>query len=559
MSFSKLKKWQQEALKNISAAEERGESKVKAADLIAEKYANDITAKDKQRAVIRFYKENKDKYTIPRDIEVDTDPWKIELARQIQITPLSNGKTDWKTIAKEMVKLFPEEFANSANPKEKIRKWAKRHYELIDVINAEASAARVAASKKGDIILTSAHINDDDAEEPTEEEVMPETKSRIVKLDIDQRTQQVVAELDMLIGRGGEGKLSDPNFIMKVLGYDPEYFELTSISVREGTWGCQKKDGEEGLLSSRRVMANIRPRKDSVSLEALAERFNEMTASYNPPVVKRRTLKGKNIAIVSIADLHLGKLAWKPETGENYDHNIAKDRFYYIIDRAITSMNAYESMSPDEKIEEVIFFWSQDFFHFDTVDITTTAGTRQDTDVRWQKLFYMGCEMLVKAIESISEKVAPVRTFYTRSNHDTMTSFYAMLYLSAYFRNNENVVVETGPSGRKYIKYGINLLGFGHGDKEGKRIAATMALEAPVEWGTTSSREFFLGHFHSRQTEKDENGVVVRYLASPTSTDAWHYECGYLGAQKQAQVFIRNKVVGPVAEFPIPIPYNPAE
>jgi hypothetical protein len=219
-------------------------------------------------------------------------------------------------------------------------------------------------------------------------------------------------------------------------------------------------------------------------------------------------------------------------------------------------MKAYESISPDEKIEEIIFFWSQDFFHFDTVDTTTTAGTRQDTDVRWQKLFYMGCEMLVNAIESL-QTVAPVRTFYTRSNHDTMTSFYAMLYLSAYFKDNGNVEVETGPSGRKYIKYGVNLLGFGHGDKEGKRVASVMALEAPAEWGTTFSREFFLGHFHSRQTERDENGVVVRYLASPTSTDAWHYECGYLGAQKQAQLFIRNKLIGPVAEYPIPIPFDP--
>jgi hypothetical protein len=131
-----------------------------------------------------------------------------------------------------------------------------------------------------------------------------------------------------------------------------------------------------------------------------------------------------------------------------------------------------------------------------------------------------------------------------------------MLYLSAYFTNNPNVVVEEEPSGRKYIKYGINLFGFGHGDKEGKRMASLMALEAPKDWGTTFSREFFLGHFHSRRTEVDENGVMLRYLASPTSTDAWHYECGYIGAQKNAQVFIRNKETGPVAEFTIPIPFE---
>lgn len=555
MSFNNLKKWQQEALKTISAAEKRGESKSKAAESIAQRYADDISAKDKHRAVRDFYVRNKDKYVIPVENTEGVEPWKVEVVRQMQVMPLNAQKrTDWVAIAEEVSKQYPSVFKNCLEPKEKIRKWVRNNAALVESIKSELSATKVAASHKG--LPTTAHINDDDVDAPVEEEVMPATQSRIVKMDIDQKTQQVVAELDFLIGRGDEKKLNDEKYILEVLGYDPEFFELVSMSVREGTWGCQKKGGEEGLLSSRRVMANIKPRKDSVCVEALAERFNEMVAEHTPRTIKKRVVNGKNIAIVSIADLHLGKLAWKPETGENYDHNIARERFYFIIDQAITRMKAYESISPDEKIEEIIFFWSQDFFHFDTVDTTTTAGTRQDTDVRWQKLFYMGCEMLVNAIESL-QTVAPVRTFYTRSNHDTMTSFYAMLYLSAYFKDNGNVEVETGPSGRKYIKYGVNLLGFGHGDKEGKRVASVMALEAPAEWGTTFSREFFLGHFHSRQTERDENGVVVRYLASPTSTDAWHYECGYLGAQKQAQLFIRNKLIGPVAEYPIPIPFDP--
>ena len=537
----------------ISDAEKKGTSKVQAANDVAKKYENEITAKDKRRAVKEFYSNNKDKITIPEKATPAIPDWKYEVVRQIQVVPLKNNRTDWETISSEVELKYPEEFSG-VNAKKKIYNWVSRNPELVERIKEEISSSKMAASTSSGAVLTTAHINDDDVDAPTEEEVMP-IESRIVKIDTNRKTELVTAELDFLIGRGDEKKLNDEKFILSVLGYDPEYFELTSISVREGTWGIQKKGGEEGLLSSRRVMANIKPRKDSIQCEAFAREFNLMVDSHKPRAVKKIVKDGKNIAIVSIADLHLGKLAWSPETGENYDHTIAKNRFYYIVDQAISRMKAFEAVSPKEKIEEIIFFWSQDFFQFDTLDVTTTAGTRQDTDVRWQKLLPMGCKMLVNAIESLTT-VAPVRTFYTRSNHDTQTSFCAMLYLSAYFTNNPNVEVEEEPSGRKYIKYGINLFGFGHGDKEGKRMASLMALEAPKDWGTTFSREFFLGHFHSRRTEVDENGVMLRYLASPTSTDAWHYECGYIGAQKNAQVFIRNKETGPVAEFTIPIPFE---
>lgn len=557
MKFNELQKWQQEALKTISVAEKRGESRTKAVSYIVEQYADDIPAQNKRRSVRNFYEKNNGKIAIPSDSHVED--WKAEVVNQLQITPSKNGKTDWCTISEEVLKLYPEVFSSVKDPKSKMQKWVSKNKVLVDTLMQEATKTKVAASTKSSNgpVLTTAHVNDDDEETPMEDEVMP-IQTNIVKMQYDKKTEAVSAELDMLIGRGDEKNLNDENFILSVLGYDPECFELVSVSVREGTWGAQSKDGDK-LLSSRRVMANIKPRKDTLTVEAFANAFNVMVEDHTPaPVVKKIKKNGKNIVIVSVADLHLGKLAWKPETGENYDYNIAKDRFYYIINQAITKMKAYETIAPDEEIEEIIFFWSQDYFHFDTVDQTTTAGTRQDTDIRWQKLFYIGCEMLVNAIESLTS-VAPVRTFYTRSNHDTMTSFYAMLYISAYFKDNVNVNVEQGPSGRKYIRYGVNLLGFGHGDKEGKRIASVMALEAPKEWGMTCSREFFLGHFHSRQTEKDESGVVVRYLASPTSTDAWHYESGYLGAQKQAQVFIRNKITGPAAEFPIPIPFDPNE
>lgn len=552
--MKKIKEWQQAAINEISKAVAEGTSRKEAADRVVAQYGNQITAADKNRAVRRFYTENRNSVKV-KAVERNKTTWKTVAVRLMNTTPLKKGHPNWKGIAKELAEILPE-MADTPNLSEKIRRWAQRNKAEVAEINRNLQAESIAAHQTGTV--TTAHLNDDDAENPLEEEVVP-VSPRVIKVDMDNKTQQVSAELELLIGPGEEGKLKDSDFIIRTLGYDPEYFELISASVREGTWGIQKKGGDLGLLSSKRVMANIRPRKDSVHAESFAREFMDHIKSqgYKPCKKKKRVVTGDNVAIVTIADLHLGKLAWKLETGENYDHKIAKKRFFYIIDSAINRIKAVNAMG--NSIEKIIFFWSQDFFHFDTCDATTTAGTRQDTDVRWQKLFYMGCQMLSEAIKELS-RIAPVETFYTRSNHDEKNGFNAILYLDAFFTGDENVMIDTSPIGRKYIQYGINLFGFGHGDKEGKRISSLMAIEAPKQWGDTTSREFFLGHFHKRHTvEDDEGGVVLRYLASPTSTDAWHYTSGFIGAQKQAQVFIRNKHTGPFAEFPIPIPYDPEE
>lgn len=548
-----IKEWQRAALEEVGKAVAEGTSRVEAAERVVEKYGDQITAVNKNRAVRRFFMENRNTAEAKAMVaKAKNSSWKTLTVRLVNTTPLKRGHTDWKGISEEVKRIMPEMADTCNNLSEKLRNWFRHSADEVDEINRAIQAENIVAHT-----VTTAHLNDDDVEEPIDEEVVP--APRIIKVDMDSKTQQVSAELELLIGPGEEGKLKDSDFIIRTLGYDPENFELISASIREGTWGIQKKGGALGMLSSKRVMANIRPRKDSVHAESFAREFMEHIKAdgYKPRKCKKRVVKGDNVAIVTIADLHLGKLAWKLEAGENYDHKIAKKRFFYIIDSAIDRIKAVNNMG--NPIEKIIFFWSQDFFHFDTTDATTTAGTRQDTDVRWQKLFYMGCQILAEAVKELS-LIAPVETFYTRSNHDEKNGFNAILYLDAFFMGDDNVKIDTSPIGRKYIQYGINLFGFGHGDKEGKRISSLMAIEAPKQWGDTTSREFFLGHFHKRHTvEDDEGGVVLRYLASPTSTDAWHYTSGFIGAQKQAQVFIRNKQTGPFAEFPIPIPYDPEE
>jgi hypothetical protein len=337
---------------------------------------------------------------------------------------------------------------------------------------------------------------------------------------------------DVLLKMSAE-QAKDTNFLLEAHGYSIDDWEL--LSARNNIWNVySKQDGVQVLYSSKIV---VKPRKDSISLEELQRHFEEFSMNYKSPerINIQYSENGKMLE-VNIADLHLGKLCWHGETGEDYDWQIAKRNYLYIINDIINKVKGYQ-------FEKVLFVWCNDFFHFDTTLNTTTKGTRQDTDLRWQKLFTTGVEMLVEGIDLLST-IAPVHTFYLGSNHDKMTSFYAIMYLSAWFRKENYANIDVSPMIRKYIEFGKNLIGFSHGDDDFKRLGSLMAIEAREVWGRTLYHEVHAAHIHSEHEIDEDNGVIKRRISSATSTDAWHYESGFVGAVKKAQSFIWDKENG---------------
>lgn len=472
--------------------------------------------------------------------------WKETVVEAYCQTERKNGKVQWGKIVEKVEKVHKNIFKDCKNPKKKLQdlfrsaniKKMVAAYEAAAITTEEAEPS---VEKKEERRATTAHVYDEDSNEETESEVVV-TETLEEKRNKDGSRSKTV---DILTLEDATNMTDEK--IMRILGYDPERFKLVSSSCRRGTWQAQTKDDGGVIdLCSFRLNANVRPlAPGEINMETVQKTLREIVDEKEKLLTTSTTTtpEGDKIAILSIADLHLGKLAWAPECGESYDHKIAVKRFNHIVNSGI------ERIKKEDGIEKIVFFWSQDFFHFDTIAVTTTAGTRQDTDVRWQKMWDYGTKMLVEAIEKL-KAIAPVETFYVRSNHDTQTSYYAASLLDARFYNDPLVTIDTGASPRKYLQYGTNLFGFGHGDKEGKRISSMMPVEKPVAWGQTRNHEFFLGHYHSLRTY-EENGVILRYLSSPTGTDAWHCEEGFLGAQKAAQLFIRGKHIGQIAEYTI--------
>lgn len=339
-----------------------------------------------------------------------------------------------------------------------------------------------------------------------------------------------------------------PDFILTAHGLKPSAWEV--VSYKNNFWNTQVKGGAKQISYQSKLTA--KPTTNKIDLAEIDKHFARLDRQrFTPPRIRPRT--GDIMAEVNIADIHVGKLCWHGDTPENYDYKIARDTFYKIITEICEELK-------HKPLEYILFVWSNDFFNSDNEEKTTTAGTPQDTDIREKKLFNVGCEMLVRGVEMLSA-IAPVKTFYTPSNHDSMSGYHALKYLEAWFRRDPNVEINTDAYPRKYILYGNTLLGYCHGDKEesrgtkerASRLASLMPIEAKDLWGQATYHEMHTAHLHSEQMIQEINGVIVRRISSPTALDTYHTTHGYMGAVRKAQTFIYDKQRGLIQTINTPV------
>jgi len=326
-----------------------------------------------------------------------------------------------------------------------------------------------------------------------------------------------------------EQQKKSPVFLLEAHGYDSKQWMI--LSSKSSIWNMNSKEnGIQDLYSSK---ITVKPLTEGIVLEDIEKHFN----NYKPTFigVEHKKINNNRIFELPIMDAHIGKFSYAPESGENFDHKILKERFNQVIQDVLSEIN-------NQKFEYILLPIGQDLLNADNIEGNTSGGTPQDNDIRWSKMFNLTVELLVDLISNL-QRIAPVKILLVPGNHSKMAEFYTIRYLEAYFRNCKTIEFDSRPIRRKYVEYGNSLIGFSHGDTEKKRIEGLMQIEAKESWGRTIYREFHLGHLHSEQT-RELNGIIIRNISSITSTDAWHYNSGFVGAIKKLQSFIWDKEYG---------------
>ncbi len=249
---------------------------------------------------------------------------------------------------------------------------------------------------------------------------------------------------------------------------------------------------------------------------------------------------------INIPDIHFGKLAWAAESGEDYDIEIAENRYQEAVQGLLEYVDS-------AKLGKIIFPIGNDMINIDSRKNETFAGTKQDSDSRFFKIVQVVKRILIKTINSLS-LIAPVDVIVISGNHDPESMFMIGEILDAYYHSNKDVTIDNSPKQRKYAKFGITGFQYTHGNEENhKDLGLIFATEQPKLWAETKQRICKVGHFHKSKklsyVSVDEfQGFRVQILPSLSGSDAWHSSKGY-NSLKQAKGFLYDKDKGEVAEL----------
>jgi len=315
--------------------------------------------------------------------------------------------------------------------------------------------------------------------------------------------------------------------LAKYCDIDLSVWEASKIVTNQ--WG---KD-ESPLWQFKVIWARIKGLSPQMVLDTMRE---NLQAEGSPDLPEYEKVIGNVCAEVNIPDIHLGRLAWHHESGEDYDSEIAYDEW-------IKAHQYFYESTKHLSIEKVIIPIGNDFFNCEGATGETTKGTRQVEDGRWQRSFNIGCRASVDAIEFWRSKGFQIEIKIIPGNHDMERIYYLGEYLVAWYKDVDSVVIDNAPRMRKYVVYGRNLIGFSHGQADYKRLKTVYQSEMREHLSTCDCIEFHVGHTHQEKVVEDFGSVIIRSVPSLAQKGNWEYEMGYTG-NRRAQAFVWDKKKG---------------
>jgi predicted phosphodiesterase len=312
---------------------------------------------------------------------------------------------------------------------------------------------------------------------------------------------------------------------------DTSRWYVASKEVTSWPTVMKRKDGDRDVITvvlNWRVKLNLKPILNDVQAKALGGVFARMmkhAPKYPKPPASRKKPEPV-LMTIGLYDHHFGKLAWARESGMDYDLKIAEDLWRNAIEDSL-------ARARHRNIDQILFGLGNDFLHIDNQNNTTTKGTPQDTDGRLAKIVEVAITSFIWAVER-AMYVAPTHIRLVAGNHDETVAQLLAMTVKAWFRNTKGVAVDSEPTSRKYHRYGTNLIGMTHGNKEPvAALPGLMKMERKKDYYETECQHWHIGHTHTSRkwTTKSVDtveGTEIWVMPSLSATDRYHYQHGYI-------------------------------
>ena len=356
--------------------------------------------------------------------------------------------------------------------------------------------------------------------------------------DAEQVTQK--RDGDVLEARSTSRRIKTVDDLLNHIEADLERYEVSASEATKWEVATADANGEPTVTELHRVFVRLKPKAGPSVIDAVAAMIEGAKKEIRRPAVKRHKPATGQWNILVIADPHFGKYAWRQTTGDaDYDLEIASRLVREAAEKLLASSG--------KPARRTVAFLG-DVFHYDSPHGTTTSGTALDRDGRLQKMIEVGCDTMLGVVEQ-SAKACQTDVLIVNGNHDEAMTASWQRIMQERFRNDRRVTVDGRFTGRKYLSYGKNLIGFAHGHRAKRKLPQIMALEAAAEWARCPYREIHTGHFHSQAAEWQRpietlDGVIVRTAPAICPPDDWHSQMGFIGSRQAMESFLYDPAGG---------------
>ena len=298
-----------------------------------------------------------------------------------------------------------------------------------------------------------------------------------------------------------ESALQTPETLMRAFDYNPDQFELVSSTANY--WDSNA--GEGNVITLYQAKVTVKPRKQAVDVNELAERIQELAEPFWTEC-EAADISDRHL-LIPLFDLHMGM-----NTAEDYEESLNE------------TLRTLEF-----NYKSVLIVMGGDYFHADNFNSTTTRGTQLET-VDIPEAWEQGGKYIEPIIQKALETSPDVRFTYLKGNHAETIDWTFSKYIEAKY---PQMASDTRVKERKCYMVGDNAILIHHGDKQSKTKSLTelFATEFPDEWSKAKHREVLTGHRHFEQVV-NHGGLVHRQVPTRAKTDNWHENNGYTTSNK---------------------------
>jgi hypothetical protein len=320
-----------------------------------------------------------------------------------------------------------------------------------------------------------------------------------------------------------------PDEIIKLLGIDTTKWKLSQF------WN--KEQNSKWLISA---LITKLPEAQIIQESFLQQLVTYKLPTYTKvdPIHLNSVSTEKVCGVISLQDLHFGK------PGNENMEKIMDTALLYLVGKAYKNYH----------LDKIVFIIGPDTLNMDTFDGTTTKGTPVENSEVATKAYIKAFDAVCNGINRLKQFCDKLEVVFIPGNHDRLSSYHMIHAASQVFRNDYDISFNVEYAERKVIVYGKNMIAVEHGDVSSKNNPLVYAVEFPTEWGNSTHRILYTGHYHGRKTkevitENEEQGFVTRIIPALTSSDYYHYHNKWTGNQRAAIMHIHEADKGLISEF----------